>query len=180
MKKPFLLTILIIGVLLASFVIGDPDEAVFIPPSKQRTEGDSAKGYYYLVNGDYVKGGVPDNIFRMGIGKPIIYLKRDSVNEGIPHDFTAVKAMNGEIVIAPNCLQCHAQVFEGNLYIGLGNTFVDFSDEPILNKKNLEKAEKFLKTLSPKKYKASLEFFEVAKTVGPLLYTQPCGVNSAD
>lgn len=180
MKKPLTLCILIIGVAAVAFVISDHDEAVYIPPSKQRTGGDSARGYYYLVNGDYVKGGVPDNIFRMGIGKPTIYLKRDSVNEGIPHDFTAVKSMNGEIVIAPNCLQCHAQVFEGNLYIGLGNTFIDFSDETILNKKNLEKAEKFLKTLSPKKYKASLEFFEVAKTVGPLLYTATRGVNAAD
>jgi len=180
MKKPFILTIIITGILLVSFVMNNLDEAVFIPPSKQRTGGDSAKGYYYLINGDYIKSGVPDNIFRMGIGKPVIYLKRDSVNEGIPHDYTAVKSLNGEIVIAPNCLQCHAQVFEGNLYIGLGNTFVDFSDQDILNKKNLEKAEKFLKTLSPKKYKASMEFFEVAKTVGPFLYTATRGVNSAD
>ena len=180
MKKLLIISILSFAVVFFSFVAYNEDKPVPIPPSKQRAGGDSARGYYYLINGDYIKGGVPDNIFRMGIGKPIIYLKRDSVNEGIPHDYTAVKSLNGEIVIAPNCLQCHSQVFEGSLYIGLGNTFIDFSDETILNKKNLEKAEKFLKTLSPKKYKASLEFFEVAKTVGPLLYTQTRGVNSAD
>jgi len=151
-----------------------------VPPSQQRTGGDSARGYHYLINGDYIKAGVPENIFRMGIGKPPVYLERDSVNKGIPHDYTAVKAFNGEIVIAPNCLQCHAQVFEGQLYIGLGNTFVDFSDQEVLNVKNLEKAEKFLKTLQPKKYKASENFFEVGKTVGPLLYTETRGVNAAD
>src|SRR5688572_9587866 len=180
MKKLLIISSVSFAVVFFSFVAYNEDKPVPIPPSKQRAGGDPARGYYYLINGDYIKGGVPDNIFRMGIGKPTIYLKRDSVNEGIPHDYTAVKSLNGEIVIAPNCLQCHAQVFEGNLYIGLGNTFIDFSDETILNKKNLEKAEKFLKTLSPKKYKASLEFFEVAKTVGPLLYTQTRGVNSAD
>ena len=72
-------------------------------------------------------------IFKKGIGNPKIHLQRSAANEGIPHDYTAVKAFNGEIVIAPNCLQCHAQVFEDKLYIGLGNTFVDFSDRETLS-----------------------------------------------
>lgn len=180
MKKLFVLSIVFITCLSFRFFISKTDEPVYVPPSQQRTGGDSARGYHYLINGDYIKAGVPENIFRMGIGKPPIYLERDSVNKGIPHDYTAVKAFNGEIVIAPNCLQCHAQVFEGQLYIGLGNTFVDFSDQEVLNVKNLEKAEKFLKTLQPKKYKASENFFEVGKTVGPLLYTETRGVNAAD
>jgi hypothetical protein len=180
MKKLFALMIIFITCLSSRFFIMPADEPVPVPPSKQRTGGDSARGYHYLINGDYIKAGVPENIFRMGIGKPVIYLKRDSANEGIPHDYTAVKAFNGEIVIAPNCLQCHAQVFEGQLLIGPGNTFIDFSDQEMLNIKSLEKAEKFLKTFAPKKYKASENFFEVAKTAGPLLYTETRGVNSAD
>lgn len=180
MKKYFVLTIIFLTCLSFSFLFKKSNDPVFIPPSKQRTDGDPARGYHYLINGDYVKGGVPENIFRMNIGKPVIYLQRDSVNEGIPHDYTAVKAFNGEIVIAPNCLQCHAQVFEGQLVMGLGNTFVDFSNKEVMNTKNLEKAEKFLKTLAPKKYKASEHFFEVAKTIGPFLYTETRGVNAAD
>ena len=180
MRKLFVLVFILITCLSFRFFIAPGDEPVTIPPSQQRTGGDSAKGYHYLVNGDYIKAGIPENVFRMGIGKPTVYLKRDSVNEGIPHDYTAVKAFNGEIVIAPNCLQCHAQVFEGQLYIGLGNTLIDFSDKEVLNVKNLEKAEKLLKTLYPRKYKASENFFEVGKTVGPLLYTETRGVNAAD
>jgi mono/diheme cytochrome c family protein len=179
MKKLVILIIIFITCLSARFFIS-PDEPIPIPSSQQRAGGDSAKGYYYLVNGDYIKAGIPENIFRMGIGKPTVYLKRDSVNEGIPHDYTAVKAFNGEIVIAPNCLQCHAQVFEGQLYIGLGNTSIDFSDRELMNVKNLNKAETFLKTLHPKKYKAAENFFEVGKTIGPLLYTETRGVNAAD
>ena len=86
-------------------------------------------------------------VFRKAIGKPTIYIERDAANEGIPHDYTAVKAFNGEIVIAPNCLQCHAQVFEDKLYIGLGNTSIDFSDRDRVSVKDIDKAEKFLKLL---------------------------------
>ena len=179
MKKLLILCTLFITCLSFTFLI-NTDEPVFVPPSPQRTGGDSAKGYDYLVNGDYVRGGVPEMIFKKGIGNPKIHLERSAANEGIPHDYTAVKAFNGEIVIAPNCLQCHAQVFEDNLYIGLGNTFLDFSDRETLSVKNLEKAEKFLKTLAPKKWKASEHFFEVAKITGPQLYTETRGVNAAD
>src|SRR6187401_3127289 len=104
MKKLFILFIFFSTCLSFRF-FSQTDEPVFVPPSLQRTGGDSAKGYYYLINGDYVKGGVPEMVFRKTIGKPTIYLERDAVNEGIPHDYTAVKAFNGEIVIAPNCLQ---------------------------------------------------------------------------
>ena len=127
MKKHFILFIFFITCLSFTFLI-KTDEPVFVPPSPQRTGGDSAKGYYYLINGDYIKGGVPEMVFRKATDKPTIYLERDGANDGIPHDYTAVKAFNGEIVIAPNCLQCHAQVFENKLYIGLGNTSIDFSD----------------------------------------------------
>ena len=179
MKKLFILIAISISCLSARLLLNS-DEPVHLPPSQQRTGGDSARGYHYLVNGDYIKAGIPENVFRIGIGKPTIYLKRDSVNDGIPHDYTAVKAFNGEVVIAPNCFQCHAQVFDGQLYIGLGNTFIDFSDKEVLNVKNLNKAEAFLKTLHPKKYKAAENFFDVGRTVGPLLYTETRGVNAAD
>ena len=157
MKKLLILFILFITGLSFTFLIRT-DEPVFVPASLQRTGGDSAKGYDYLINGDYVRGGVPEMIFKKGIGNPTIHLQRSAANEGIPHDYTAVRAFNGEIVIAPNCLQCHAQVFEDKLYIGLGNTFVDFSDRETLSVKNLEKAEKFLKTLAPKKMESIRAF----------------------
>ena len=179
MKIPVLVAVFFLCILIFSFqFIGD--DPVPIPPSKQRTGGDSARGYHYLVNGDYVRGGLPENVFRMGIGKPPIYIEREAVNEGIPHDYTAVKAFNGEVVIAPNCLQCHSQVFDGKLIIGLGNTFADFSDQEMINVKNLEKAEKLLRALSPKKYKASEQFLQVAKATTPYLYTMTRGVNAAD
>lgn len=180
MKTGILLLFIMTSVLSVSFLFFNEEKPVPILPSKQRLGGDINRGYDYLVNGDYVKGGVPTNIFRMGIGKPVLHLERDSINEGLPHDFTAVKADNGEILIAPNCLQCHSQVFDGKLYIGLGNSFTDFSDQVTFSLKNLDRAEKFLKTLHPKKYKAAESFFIVARTTTPYMYTATPGVNAAD
>ena len=77
MKKLFILFILFITGLSFRFLI-KTDEPVFVPPSPQRTGGDSAKGYDYLINGDYVRGGVPEMIFRKTIGKPTIYLERNA------------------------------------------------------------------------------------------------------
>ena len=180
MKKSGVVFLLITIVFSFAYISKKKEEPVSIPPSPQREGGDIAKGYDYLVNGDYVKGGIPENIFRMGLGKPPVYLKRDSINKDIPHDYTAVRSENGEILIAPNCLQCHAQVFEGKLYIGLGNSTIDFSDREVLNDKNLERAEKLLKTFAAKKYRASKYFINIAKTVYPYLITEARGVNAAD
>src|SRR5215471_10628285 len=106
----------------ASFYYFSEEDPVYIPPSKQR-DGDAKIGYTYLITGDYLKSGIPLNYFKLGFGRNADhYLQREGVNKDLPYAYTAVKASNGEIVIAPNCLQCHAQVFDGKLYIGLGNT----------------------------------------------------------
>ena len=127
--KSALVLVLIICCIASSFIItGNEDKPVPIPASIQRTGGDPKKGYEYLVTGDYVKSGLPVNIFRMANMGTRDYLQREGINSGISHAYTAVTAPNGEVVVAPNCLQCHAQVFDDKLIMGLGNTFIDFKD----------------------------------------------------
>jgi len=156
-------------------------DPVPIPPSNQRMGGDPSLGLEYLISGDYVKSGIPYNVFVMGMGKDKTnLLHRSGLNEKLSHEYTAVKASNGEIVVAPNCLQCHAQEFNGNLVMGLGNSFIDFTPNQKLNVRNLERVENFLKTTSPKKYEAAANFITVGKTIGPLLHTAVRGVNAAD
>ena len=183
MKKWLVVTTLTIaGFAFTSIVQRFNEEApVFIPPSEQRTGGDSAKGYEYLVNGDYVKGGIPLNLYILGIGKTKEnYLGRKGINEKVSHEYTASTAANGEILVAPNCLQCHAQVMDDKLVIGVGNSLIDFTRDQRLNLKNLELGEAFIRKTSPSKYKASAKFFEVTKTIGPYLHTDVRGVNTAD
>src|ERR1044071_9982622 len=94
--------IVIIGMLVittAFTVLTGEYDPVPIPPSVQRTGGDVQKGYDYLVTGDYVKGGIPFNMFVMGMGKnKINYLERTGKNADISHEYTAITSTSGEVL----------------------------------------------------------------------------------
>lgn len=162
---------------------GDPDPApkpVYIPASQQRL-GDPALGYAYVVEGDYLRSGIPYDLYLMVYGKDKHhYLKRDSANSNIPYNFTAVKAFNGTTVVVPNCLQCHAQVFGDKLIVGLGNTDLDFTRN---QRPGVQAMRTLLKTFSGKgsdKYAAAADFIRVTSAISPALVTQVKGVNAAD
>ena len=160
----------------------DTEKPVPIPASPQRP-GNPAKGYDYLTTGDYVKGGIPYDFFLLGKGKEKYnYLKRSGLNANLSHEFTAVTAANGENLVAPNCMQCHAQVFNDSLIMGMGNSLMDFSSGAAqqLNQKNANMLAMMLKNASPAKYEAAKHFLEVTGTIGPYLQTATRGVNAAD
>ena len=158
----------------------DPRKSVYIPESPQRT-GNADSGFVYLTTGDYVKGGLPADYFQLAIGKSQTnYLKRQGLNASVSHEYTVVKAPNGQYVVAPNCMQCHAQVFQGKLVMGMGNTFADFTMGQKLNPQAYNMLENFLKKGPPAKYEASKSFIQVARTIAPLITTDVRGVNSAD
>jgi mono/diheme cytochrome c family protein len=182
MKTWMVLALIVMsGVAFTGIVANSEYEPVPIPPSIQRTGGDAQKGYEYLTTGDYVKGGIPYSTFMLGMGKDRTnYLQRTEKNANISHEYTAVTAPNGEMLVAPNCMQCHAQVFDNQLYIGLGNTFIDFSQNEKLNVKRLQMVENMLKLTAPNKYKAARPFLEVTKTIAPQLVTEVRGANPAD
>jgi mono/diheme cytochrome c family protein len=181
MKKVVVLSVLVICSFAFIRVSDLIDfEPVPIPPSAQRLGGDVKEGYEYLTTGDYVKGGIPYSFWLMGMGKvKTNYLNRKGRNEKLAHDYTAIES-KGEILVAPNCMQCHAQVFEDSLIMGMGNTFINFADDEKLTERNLKTAENILKLTAPKKYVAAEPFLEVAKTIGPFLKTAVQGVNPAD
>jgi mono/diheme cytochrome c family protein len=164
----------------SSFIFKGSNDPVPVLPSKQRT-GDAKAGYQYLTTGDYLRSGIPLSYFKMGFGKSSInYLNRDGYNKDVAYDYTVINAPNGELVVAPNCMQCHAQVFDGKLIMGLGNSTIDFTHGEKLDPKNAVAAERLLKNLDPKKYEAAEPFLRVVKGIGGQLHTQVRGVNTAD
>lgn len=182
MKKLMVLALLgIIGLAFTRVMkTVNEEEPVPIPASPQRT-GDAEQGYHYLTTGDYLKSGVPYDLFLLGFGKKTEnLLHRDSLNAVVSYEYTAVKAPNGEVVVAPNCLQCHAQIFDNKLYVGLGNSMIDFTDRKRLNPRGAAAAEKVLQHSDPKKLQAAEAFLRAMKAIGGQLYTETRGVNSAD
>jgi hypothetical protein len=180
MKHLLSLSLLIIaGFAFTAVIIRFSEEKpVRIPASKQRT-GDAKAGYKYLTTGAYVKSGIPYDLFMMGIGKSNTnYLEREGLNANVSHEFTVVQSL-GENLVAPNCMQCHAQVFDGKLVLGLGNSMIDFTMGQRFNIQAITMMENMLKKTSPQKYEASKAFLTVTKTIGPYLTAQVRGVNTA-
>jgi mono/diheme cytochrome c family protein len=179
MKKLIVLSLMTLGLLAFRF-LDRGDKPVPIPPSKQR-KGNAQKGYDYLVNGDYVRSGLPLNVFRMGyLNFDSSLLPRTGLNANIPYEFTAQRAPNGEVIVAPNCLQCHAMVFDGKLVMGLGNASIDFTKGRGINARSIGALETILKKSFPKQYEASASFIQVTKAIAPDLIADVRGVNLAD
>ncbi len=179
MKKLFTVSsILLFSISYFSFT-HQPNKGVFIPPSIQRV-GNAAKGYQYLITGDYLKSGIPYNLFVTATGKDKQnLLQRDSLNANVAYSYTVATAPNGEKVVAPNCLQCHAEKFDGKLYVGLGNASIDFTKNQKLNPQYASFLINLLKK-NPKQAEAANNFLRAVKTVGPYMNAETKGVNLAD
>lgn len=181
MKKAVVLSLIALCALAFTYfqTPSENEKPQYIEPSVQRS-GDANLGFQYLVTGDYLKSGLPLSIFQFGTPKDSNnFLKRTGLNSTIPFDFTAVKAANGETVVAPNCLQCHGQVFDGKLVVGLGNALTDYT----VNREGLAvMAENMLKKLpgNAKKYEAAAAFLRAVKMISPKLVVPVKGVNVAD
>ncbi|AGA34075.1 hypothetical protein TVNIR_2432 [Thioalkalivibrio nitratireducens DSM 14787] len=103
-----------------------------IPASAQRP-GDPDAGYHTLVNRGYVSCGIPVEAFQASPAptEPGHSLPgREGLNAELPHAFNATVNADGVELVVSNCLTCHAADFEGELVVGLGNAFLDFTSDP--------------------------------------------------
>ena len=146
--------------------------------AQQQYPGDAEKGYWYLVEGDYLKSGIPYSFFKLsGMKENENYLRRRAANATIPYNYTLVKAPNGEQVVSPNCLFCHAQKFGDELIVGLGNSLSDYTTPQDATMGMLEIA---VKAMGSKKSEAAMPLIKSAKAANPYLVAECKGVNVAD
>ena len=111
-------------------VLGEPGP---LPAAVQR-QGDPELGYEILVNRGYVSCGVPYAAYAAAAAgrEPGPRLPgRQGRNAELPYDLNATVDANGVELVVSNCLACHGGRFNGELVIGLGNAFADFTEDPM-------------------------------------------------
>ncbi|MFN0129762.1 MAG: hypothetical protein ACKV19_24110 [Verrucomicrobiales bacterium] len=147
--------------------------------SAQRA-GDPAKGYDYLIYGDYVSSGVPLALYRQAAGASPWDLDRTGPAKGVAYRFNVVKSPGGAELVAPNCFTCHAERLNGRLVLGLGNNSDDHTGHA-----SAQAAAASLATLlrygpdSPE-VKDSQPILRSQQAIGPFITTRVRGVNPAD
>jgi hypothetical protein len=152
----------------------------YIPPSEQQA-GDKKKGYEYLVNGDYLKSGIAYKFYILLNGKDKKnYLNRTGKAANVSYNFNLIQTENNQNLVVLNCLQCHGQVFNGKLVVGLGNTFLDFSKTPKKNGLKDFVGRRMMQWISPMAYESSKAMIRSFRAIGPNLQTETRGVNAAD
>ncbi len=151
-----------------------------IAASPQR-QGDPVAGYEYLVNGDYVSAGIPFGIYKLTFGtNDPNDLDRTGDNAGVNFRYIVVTAANGAKVVAPNCLNCHAESINGQLIVGLGNNTTDYT----MNQGNafnlLDPFVQLTYGQNSPEWEAYYPASRGAKAIGPYILTKTRGVNPAD
>jgi len=180
MKKTSIpITLFFVFACLYGFRRGEaPSDLVTIQGSMQR-DGDATKGYEYLTTGDFLKSGLPYDIVIKAAGKNTTnLLHRTGKNATVDYGFNVIGNDDSIDIVIPTCLQCHAEVLDGQLVIGLGNASADFSHISQQSKKL--QLLKMLQFAEPKKYLAAKAFLNSVLTVDPEIETEVRGVNPAD
>lgn len=111
-------------------------EAGPVPAYPQRP-GDPKKGYDALINRAVVTCGLPYSAYiKAGGGDDAgpgdQFPGRDGRNRELPYGLTAHRAPSGVELVTSNCLICHAARIEGKLVMGLGNAFLDMTQDPLV------------------------------------------------
>ncbi len=156
-----------------------PSGTMPIPPTEQRPDGDPEKGKEYLLYGNYVSSGIPLGVFNLAFQSDGNLLNRTGDNADIRYDFTAIDAANGVRIAAANCFTCHAQVLNGQLIVGLGNSLVDFTEDQSSLIPTVDAGINFLYGSNSPEREAYEPFRRSALVTGPKLIAAVKGVNPA-
>lgn len=104
-----------------------------IPDYAQRP-GDPVAGRQALLDNPYVSCGIPEQAFRQLMPSSGIVEAEGRIAEaeGLPFSSTVFTNREGVEVVSSNCLTCHGTPLFGELVIGLGNEFLDFTNDASL------------------------------------------------
>ncbi len=101
-----------------------------ILPDTQRP-GDPVKGRRALLEQNYVSCGLPERVFRELLGDTAVSQApdRNAAADGLPYNVNVFVDSTGTSIVSNNCLTCHGSTLFGELVVGLGNEFLDFTGD---------------------------------------------------
>ena len=151
-----------------------------LPASPQQEGGDPKAGLDYLIYGDYIGSGIPYDFFKKKMSnQPDTVLRREGDNANVGYGATVFAAPNGVKVVNGNCFTCHAGELNGEVVLGLGNSFSDY-------RKNLKPMAKLMRFGVDLKYKKESEewrafedFSNFFGEMAPYIQTNQPGANPA-
>ena len=146
-------------------------------PAHVQREGDPARGYDILVNRGYVSCGVPYDAYAAAVDDPApgsALAGRHGRNAELPHDLNATVNEDGVELVVSNCLACHGGEFNGELVVGLGNAFADFSSNPM---QGIERIGLLVEDGAPAR--AWQRWADRIAAIAPYMVTDTVGVNPA-
>lgn len=151
-----------------------------IEPSPQQHGGDPEAGLDYLIYGDYLGTGIPYELYQKKAGnEQDTVFRREGDNASVNYAFNAFTTANGTQVVNGNCFTCHAGELDGQLIVGLGNSFSDY-------RKNLTTSAKLINFGMKLKYKSDSremeafgDFGRYLRAMAPRIQTDQPGVNPA-
>lgn len=139
--------------------------------------GDPVKGRRALIEEDYVSCGLPERVFRQLIAK----LQTTSIDgrtsraDGLPFSVNVFENSEGVPVVANNCLTCHATPLFGELVVGLGNEFLDFTGNASVH---VEQAGALVSGAA--EMRAWELYADRVAAIAPYIQTETVGVNPAN
>lgn len=152
------------------------DSISVLPAYPYARTGDPEKGYRYLFNGDHFNSGIPYAFYRSIFGTSKGRMTGlIGFNKYVLNDFTVYGT--GQKFATPGCFHCHAQVFDGELVIGLGNSYSKFQVD---YSKYLKPGRAFMKLLYGKRSAALKnvdKFYDAGTVVAPLIILETQGPN---
>ncbi len=155
----------------------DAKTGILIIPASPQRDGDPDKGLMALVTEPIVSCGLPLSVYKKLPSSNVTVLPFDRGNSAstLPYDLNLIRNNNDVELVASNCLSCHAAPLFGELVIGLGNEFLDFTN----NASQALEPTGALAT-SENEIAAWEKYADRVAAIAPYMQTKTAGVNPAN
>lgn len=139
--------------------------------------GDIEVGRRALLEESYVNCGIPENAYRQLVaGDDIVTVSgRTPAADGLPYSVNIFTNDDQLSIVGSNCLACHGTPLFGELVIGLGNEFLDFTGD---SSQGVERAGAFVQ--GEAEIRAWELYADRIGAIAPYIRPHTVGVNPAN